>query len=233
MAVWLKQGLSYQHLDTYQSDLHEVAWLVLHCEDHSRIVVGAIYRPGSASEYDITLLNCLDNAIDRVRGLGSHLLLAGDFNVHNADWLSSTKTTHAGEVMEEICAGHHLTQHVNTLTRGQNALDLVISDLPGTVSFSTLPPLGRSDHCVVTADFKTAASLCEPPTTRQVCRYAHADWDRMRAHFCRIDWTAITSDCPKQCCMNISQTILDAMTQFIPSKKLTTSPSDPGWWTCT
>ena len=69
MAVLLKQGLSYQHLDTYQSDLHEVIWLFLHCEDHSRIVVGAIYRPGSASEYDITLLNYLDNAIDRVRGL--------------------------------------------------------------------------------------------------------------------------------------------------------------------
>ena len=114
---------------------------------------------------------------------------------------------------------YHLTQHVNTPTRGQNALDLVISDLPGTVSVSTLPPLGRSDHCVVTADFKTAAPLCEPPTTRQVWRYAHAGWDRMRAHFCRIDWTAITHDCPEQCCMNISQTILDAMTQFIPSKK--------------
>ena len=137
--------------------------IVLHCEDHSRIVVGAIYRPGSASEYDITLLNYLDNAIDRVRGLGSHLLLAGDFNVHNADWLGSTKTTHAGEVMEEIGAGHHLTQHVNTPTRGQNALDLVISDLPGTVSGSTLPPLGRSDHCVVTADFKTANPYANLP----------------------------------------------------------------------
>ena len=138
MAVWLKQGLSYQHLGTYQSDLHEVVWLVLHCEDHSRIVVGAIYRPGSASEYDITLLNYLDNAIDRVWGLGSHLLLAGDFNVHNADWLGSTKTTHACEVMEEICAGHplHNTSTLPPAVRTHlTSLSLTFLVLPRSLRF--------------------------------------------------------------------------------------------------
>ena len=60
---------------------------------------------------------------------GSNLLVAGDFNVHNESWLGSSKTTLAGEYLEELSATHNLEQHVHCATRGKNPLDLILSDL--------------------------------------------------------------------------------------------------------
>ena len=44
-----------------------------------------------------------------------------------------------------MCAGYHLTQHVMSPIRGNNTLDLILSDLPDPVVASALPPLGHSD----------------------------------------------------------------------------------------
>ena len=65
-----------------------------------------------------TRLTYLDSAIGVARGYGIHLLLTGDFNVHNADWLGSQKTTAAGESLEELAVLHHLNQLVYEPTRG-------------------------------------------------------------------------------------------------------------------
>ena len=69
--------------------------------------------------------------------------------------------------MEEVAAGHQLTQHVSASTRGLNTLDPILSDHPVTRT-SLLPPLGKSDHQVVLCSFVSAAPAREPPTSRRV-----------------------------------------------------------------
>ena len=58
---------------------------------------------------DISLIEYLDSHLDAVRQQGTRLILAGDFNFHNTDWLGSTKTTPTGEAMEVLSAAHYLT----------------------------------------------------------------------------------------------------------------------------
>ena len=127
------------------------------------------------AESDLTLIDHLDSRLDEVRQFGSNIILAGDFNVHNAAWLRSTKTTTAGEALEDVCAAHHLAQHIADSTRGNNTLDLVISDFECPVATAIHPPIGRSDHAVVTACFTSAAPHINQPTTRKVWRYSSAD----------------------------------------------------------
>ena len=88
-----------------------------------------------------------------------------------AAWLRSTKTTPAGEALEDVYAAHHLAQQVADSTRGNNMLDLVISDFEGPVATAIHSPIGRSDHAVVTARFTThhtAAPHINQPTTWKV-----------------------------------------------------------------
>ena len=108
------------------------------------IVIGGVYRPGSCPGHDTRLTEYLDDNLADIRSLGSNIILAGDFNVHNREWLCSTKTTIAGEAMEEFCASHHLTQPVTHPTRGDNTLHLIISDQPTDLPLSTPYPEIRS-----------------------------------------------------------------------------------------
>lgn len=230
VAVWIRSGLAYQHLDHINCYDHEVIWFSIILHNSRKVVFCAAYRPGSCSESDLRLWEYLDGAMDQARACGKHIVIAGDFNVHNKSWLGSTKTTRAGEVAEEFCASHGLNQHVSMPTRGNNPLDLIMTNVQDGVSIRALPPLGFSDHVVIMADIKLQAHR-EPRTSRVVWRYGKADWARLQHFYRSSDWSCLMSDDPSVSCSNISEHILAGMNQYIPSRNLTTRPDDPFWWT--
>ena len=230
VAVWVKEDLAYEHLTMIDCGPHEVIWLSIKINSRKKLVIGAVYRPGSLSGHDISLLEYLDDQLDDIRKHGSHILMAGDFNVHSESWLSSTKTTPAGDYTEEICTAHGLQQHVKFATRGANRLDLVLSDLGNQVSVTSTNPIGNSDHITLLTTINTRP-FREKRTVRQVWRYDRADWGRLRKFLKDADWNNIISDDPEAACAAVTATISEGMCQFIPSKKLVTRPSDPAWWT--
>ena len=230
VAVWVKEELAYEHLPMLDRGNHEIVWLSIHLQACRKLVLGAVYRPGSASGHDISLLEHLDSSLDDARRYGSNILLTGDFNVHSEAWLGSTKTTPAGEYMEELCAAHGLRQHVQCPTRGDNMLDLIISDLDDRVSVTALSPIGGSDHVSLLASISTCARR-ERRTTRHVWRYNHADWGRLRKFYQDANWDKLIGDDPDEACGAVTNKILEGMRQFIPQKRLLTRPSDPSWWT--
>ena len=173
------------------------------CHLARELVLCSVYRPGSCSGTDIDLITYIDQTIPAIRRFGSKLILAGDFNVHREAWLNSTKTTHAGEMMENLCAFHGLLQHVDQPTRGLNTLDLVMSDMGCPAAVCTLaPPLGSSDHACVVVDF-AIQTQSEPNTRRTVWRYTDADWDRLAHFFATTNWDDLMSSEPNSNCSHI------------------------------
>ena len=235
IAIWCKMGLAVKPLEVdhnVNSELSkDILWCNLRLQTGANLVIGAVYRSGSSADSDITVLEQIDRSLDSFSSTGSQILLAGDFNVHNAEWLGSSKTTRAGERLEEICAEHGLVQHVDEPTRGLNTLDLIISNFPGRVTTQTLSPLGRSDHCVVVADFHDQKLHSEPPSSRRVWRYNKADWHRLRHFLCQTDWSTILTEHPEVACGLLTARIQQGMDQFIPSKHLKIRSSNPVWWT--
>ena len=176
MAVWICSELAAIELDTIPCGPHEIIWFSIRLRCGQTAVVAALYRSGSASEGDTSLMEYLDSYLDAVRQQGNRLILAGDFNVYNTDWLGSTKTTPACEAMEVLSAAHYLTQHVSEPTRGNNTIDLILSNFNTPVIAKLHAPLGRSDHACVVADFLQAPLHSEPTTSRRVWRYNQAYW---------------------------------------------------------
>ena len=231
IGVWVKSTLAVKSIDTLDPGSHEVLWLSLHMAAGEDIVLGAVYRPGSSADNDISLLEYLDKTIDQARKLGTSIILTGDFNVHSESWLGSCKTTKAGDFLEDISTAHGLTQYVKEPTRGHNTLDLILTDFSGTVQTSTRAPIGRSDHSVVIAEFSSLTTHREDRCARPVWRYKHADWGRMRAFFRCTDWETIISEDPNKFCSNLTSHISLGMKKFIPCKTLLVRPTDPDWWT--
>ena len=230
VAVWVKADLAYQHLHHIQCHDHEVIWLTVTTRTRQKIVVCAVYRPGSCSESDVRILEYLDDTLEAARAHGSKIIIAGDFNVHNTAWLGSTKTTKAGELAEDLCALHGLYQHIDQPTRGLNTLDLVLSDFKSPVHVAVQPPIGHSDHAVLRVDF-TIPMYREPKTSRTVWRYNLADWPRLKHDFCSTDWHSMLSGTVDVACSSITAHTKRGMKQFIPAKQLINRPSDPPWWT--
>ncbi|XP_065190752.1 uncharacterized protein LOC135821682 [Sycon ciliatum] len=226
VAIWVKGGLSYRQLNIDCAD-QEMLWISITGPQGTNV---GVCRPGSCADNDIRLFSHLDAGIDAARCSCSRVIVAGDFNVHNTNWLGSRRTTLAGETAEDLCYQHSLTQHIHEATRGRNTLDLVMSDVPGNIISTLYPPLGQSDHAVVITDFELTPHR-DRPTARTVWRYQHADWDRLRAFYRDTDWTEIITDEPDTTCNLVTQRIIKGMTRFIPSKVLKTKPTDPVWWT--
>ena len=229
VVVWVRDSLPFDHLSDTNCHGHEFIWLRLHLDNGQKVVVCAVYRPGSCPGQDVSLLEYPDSVMDQARSLGNSVVIAGDLNVHNESWLCSTKTTTAGEYKAELSAFHGLHQHVTQLTRGENTLDLILSDFSETsVEVNVLDPIGASDHATIVATFD-ATPLREPPTKRRVWRYAQADWGRLRHFYSTANWNI--SEDPEASCRSVTAVVMEGMNRFIPRKELSTKPTDPSWWT--
>ena len=89
VANYLKSDLALKHLQHIHTANHEVIWLSVTLRSGKQIVICAVYRPGSAADSDVRLIEYLDSKIDQARTFGSQIIIAGDFNVHSRQWLNS------------------------------------------------------------------------------------------------------------------------------------------------
>ena len=231
VCVWVKSSLAAAQLETLPSGGHEIIWITVRTKGGAKVVLCSLYRPGSCSEQDTTVIDQLDTCLSQLNIQNDYLILAGDFNVHNSEWLGSSKTTRAGESLEDLCDSHGLTQHVQAPTRGNNPLDLIISNCPRHVAVQTCCPLGKSDHDVVLADFPDITPTHQPKSSRTVWRYNLADWGRLRHFLCNYRWSDVISTSVDESCEKFTGVLKDGMARFIPSQQLRTRPSDPTWWT--
>ena len=122
----------------------------------------------------------------------ANIFVFGDFNVYHKDWITySGGTDRSGELCYNFSISNDLTQMVNFPTRIPDCdshspalLDLFISSDASICSTMAFPPLGNSDHVVV------SVSIDFPLTSQQdapfhciAYDYSHADWDGCPDHF--------------------------------------------------
>ena len=160
-------------------------------------------------------------------------VMTGDFNCHHREWLSSKSPTDAeGRAAYEFCCTHDLSQIVDGPThQSGNRLELIITDSPNMISTTAIDHnIGTSDHYLVQALLE-ASPLSETPPPRQVWLYNKADWDGLRNKLAAAPWnTCLNKDNPEEACSKITNTITDAMHQFIPQKSTSSFIDYPAWW---
>ena len=98
------------------------------------------YRPPDADQSWMdqfkTFLNC---ACDHC----TNIVICGDFNLPNIQWEAMGNANEANELLfVETLNDHFLSQFNNTPTRGNNILDLVITNAPDILAFTTKPVAG-------------------------------------------------------------------------------------------
>ena len=195
-----------------------------------------LYR--SLSSTLCTVFDSVSSNIDKVLSVNpsANVFVIGDFNIHHKDWLTySGGTDRPGELCYSFSISNDLTQMVNSRTRISDChshmpaiLDLFLSSHASICSAMAFPPLGNSDHVVISVsiDFPSY-SKWDAPFHRIVYDYSHSDWDGLRDHLRDVPWEDIfklgTSDTASEFCDHLRDVPLedifklgssDAATQF-------------------
>ena len=167
---------------------------------HSTTYLYFLYR--SPSSPSCAVFNAISSSIDKAlaRHRSANTFVFGDFNVHHTNWLThSHGTDRPGEGCYNFALSQDLTQIVSFPTRipdygGQepSLLDLFLTTTPDICSATSYPPLGTSDHVVVSVfvDFKVK-SVHDAPFHRTVFSYDKADWDGFRDFIRDVPWSSI------------------------------------------
>ena len=147
------------------------------------LYIGSYYRHTNADTRSLKSL--YDNVIEVSGGEKlPNMVIAGDFNLPDADWDSGTyrpNPQYGKEVNEkglECMSDLYMTQMVSEATRGKNTLDLLFATCPDLVENVRVQP-GISDHDAVEADVLLKARVTKKKP-RQVYLYGKADPVRMR-----------------------------------------------------
>lgn len=194
VLLYVKDDLQYnEYIPTVE--YNESLWVVLDLGQDGKAVIGGIYRSDNGTE--VNNLNLL-NLIKEVTELRSnYLLIMGDFNYGQVDWVHLIPTgsaTFGGpeEKFIDCLRDCFLTQHVHEPTRTRlnnipSILDLVLTNDEHIIDDIIYhSPLGKSDHCVLTFDM--AVGKLDRATQVKRLNFAKANYPKMRENLSQVNW---------------------------------------------
>ena len=140
--------------------------------------------------------------IDEVLSINpsGNVFVFGDFNIHHKDWLTySGGTDRSGELCYNFSISNDPTQVVNFPTwipdcnsRSPALLDLFLSSDASICSAKVFPPLGNSDHVVVSVSIDFPSYSQRDVLFHCIAYdYSRADWDSLHNHLRDVPWEDI------------------------------------------
>ena len=232
LAVYVNEGLPFaQDLSLENSaDSYLCFRLALL---HSVSYFFFLYRSPSSSL--CTVLDSISSNIEEVLSINpsANVFVFGDFNIHHKDWLTySGGTDRPGELCYNFSISNDLTQIVNFPNRipdfdshSPAPLDLFLSSDAGICSTMAFPPLGNSDHIVVSVsiDFPINSKQ-DSPFHRVAYDYSCADWDGLHDHLRDVPWEDIFKLSASAAASEFCEWVQVGIDVYIPHRKYQVKP---------
>ena len=145
VIIYIKDNLQCCVNSTIKLDDNtESLWLNVK-EGKNKLVIGLLYRPPNLSK---EASNLLWQEIERACR-SKHVCIMGDFNYRNIDWEALVGDQEAEEFLN-VVQDNFLRQIINEPTRGNNILDLVLTNREEVIKDTEIGGnLGNSDHCEI------------------------------------------------------------------------------------
>ena len=124
--MFAKIGFENNIVHIGDSAAHERSWFIIH-SDQGGILLGMWYRRPARDETES--ITSLYEEFDSFSEGTIRTIIMGDMNVHEVDWLKfSNRSSLEGRELQAFSNIAGLSERVGKPTRGDNLLDLVLSD---------------------------------------------------------------------------------------------------------
>ena len=155
---------------------------VFECPDKQPLIIGSMYRPPSSDQQYMEELSRVITDIHQTHTRAT-LWIAGDANLPDIDWEANTIVGHnytarTNQIFLDTIADIGSEQAVTFPTRGNNILDLFITNRPSLIE-RVKPVPGVSDHDIVFVQASTTAQRTKPPR-RKILLWKKVDLDSLR-----------------------------------------------------
>jgi hypothetical protein len=174
----------------------EMVWVKVDLKGSKTLHICGYYRPHLEDEQSH---ESFKESVNRLNGNNSHIWIAGDFNYPGADWKDKTlkpgcKLPGLHQDFMNFLDDQGLEQLVQEPTRGENTLDLCITNNPTNINRTNVIP-GISDHEAVTLE-GDLTPIKYNQKKRQIPLYKKANWEGLRKHMSDFQktWTREYTD---------------------------------------
>ena len=188
-----------------------------------------------------TGFDSVSSSIDEVLLINpsANVFVLGDFKIHHKNWLTfSGGNYRPGELHHNSSISSKLAQIINfpTLMSDCNShspalLDLFISSDASICSTMAFPPLGNSDHVVVSVsiDFPTNSQQ-DAPFHCIAYDYSRADWDGLHDHLRDVLWEDIFKLSASAAASEFYEWVQVGIDVYIPHRKYQVKPHSSPWF---
>ena len=184
----------------------------------------------------------ISSNIDEVLSVNpsANVFVFGDFSIHHKDWiLYSGGTDRPGELCYNFSISNDLTQIVNFPTwipdcfsHSPALFDFFLSSEASICSTMAFPPLGHSDHVVVSVsiDFPINSKQDIYLFHRVAYDYSGADWDGLPDHLRDVPWDDILKLSASAAASELCEWVQVGIDVYIPHRKYQVKPHSSPWF---
>ena len=236
LAVYVKEGLPFARdlsLENSGNSYLCFRLALLHSVSHFFF----LYRSPSSLLWAV--LDSISSNINKVLSMNpsANVFVFGDFKVHHKDWL-----TYSGgdDRPGELCCNfsNDLTQIVNFPTQIPDCdshnpalLDLFLSSDNSICSAMAFPPLGNSDHVVVSVFIDFPINSKQDTLFHHVAYdYSRADWDGLCDHLKNVPWEDIFKLSAFAAASEFCEWVQVGIDVYNPHRKYQIKPHSSPWF---
>ena len=234
VCIFVKSDLqAYKDDALSSSSFLESIWCRISLTNKDCLLFGVVYRSPNSN---IDNFNNLRSLLTQATNTGvSHLLIAGDFNMPHINWntLSTTSNCGCDGAFLSLLDDLFITQHVTFPTRYRNdqtpsILDLILStDKHEVTDLTSLPPLGKSDHVVISFEFLCYHSIECVNVPKYL--YGRGDYRSMTHELLDTNWAQLFEGQDMESMWLCFHTkLLNLIDKYIPVKTASSKPK-PKW----
>ncbi len=174
-------------MSTVQVDLDtdgEILWVKVDIHGCKSLYVCCFYHPHTNDQLS---MEAFQTSLSRISGRSNaHLWICGDFNMPDIDWKSNSVKDGSSHLATQenflnIIGDHSLEQLVMAPTRGENTLELFLTNNSSVVNRVDTCP-GISDHDAAVFYECNIKPIKNKQKPRQIPLFNKADWQGFQAH---------------------------------------------------
>ena len=237
LAVYVKEGLPFARDLSLENSADSYVCFRLALL-HSVSYFFFLYRSPSSL---CTVFDSISSNIDEVLSINpsTNVFVFGDFNVHHKGWLTySGGTDRPGELCYNFSISNNLTQIFNFPIRipdydshGPALLDLFLSSDASICSTMAFPPLGNSDHVVVSVSIDLPInSKQDTPFHPVAYDHSRADWNGLRDHLRDVPRDDIFKISASVAASEFCEWVQVGIDLYIPHRKYQVKPHSSPWF---
>ena len=205
----------------------ELKWVTINPTANIKWLIGGCYRPEEDEQH---MLNEICSSIQNIDA--ENVTLLGDFNFRSISWDSGDCSSQLAHQFLDCLEDNLLTQVVNSPTRGDNILDLVLVGDPSKVTNCEVGEhFGSSDHRVIHLEIS-----CPVPrinfAPRKIYLYSKGDYESLNQDINDTDWDSLlSSDSPEENWATYKSKYEELVDKYVPTKNVKPGQRHRPAWT--